>query len=49
MPDATHVTITYAGANTVVPRLASYSAATVGEGCYCLAAGPITIALGKVP
>jgi hypothetical protein len=48
VPDSKHVTITYGGATAIVLRLASYSGATIGDTAFCLAAGPIVIAIGRV-
>jgi hypothetical protein len=47
VPDAAHVTITWGGAETIVPRLASYTTAAVGDRAYCLATGSLVIAIGE--
>ena len=47
VPDPTHVTITQAGVETVIPRISSY-APTVGEPAVCFAADTLMLAVGAV-
>lgn len=49
-PDSAHVTIDKNGdGDTVtVPKLASYANPAAGDVVYCIAAGPLVIALGTI-
>jgi hypothetical protein len=47
VPDPAHVTVDFGAAQATVARLAGYTP-TVGEPCYVLTSGVVTLALGTV-